>query len=104
MKPKTYNIKISDNKEPGSQTVIVEGDLSFKNAIAVKKTLHSLKLNGDTVIFQLKNVERLDITSIQSIRAIRNSLNIMGKNTHIRGELPPEIERLLKNTGFDNTL
>lgn len=104
MKSKTYNIKNSDDRELKLQTVMMEGDLGIKNSLAVKQTIQGIKFKGETVLFQLKNVEKLDITTIQTLRAIRTALNKTGKKTKLQAELTPEVERLLKNTGFDNTL
>jgi anti-anti-sigma regulatory factor len=104
MKNKSYNIKISEDKVLKSHTVTMEGDLGLKNAIALKQTFQMQKFKHDTVLFQLKNVEKLDITTIQTLRAIRLALNKTGKKTQMQADLTPEVERLLKNTGFDNTL
>lgn len=102
MKSKTFNIVSS--KGPKGVTVILEGDLGIKNTEAVRNALMALKLNSDSVTFHLKNVEKLDITSIQNIRALKNNLVSQGRKVTVNAELPPEIERLLKNTGFENTL
>jgi anti-anti-sigma regulatory factor len=104
MKNKTFNISISDNKNLKSQTLLIEGDLCIKNAVAIKQILQSIKLKGDSMTFQLKNVERIDITFIQLIRSFRIFLKDSGVETFIKTDLNQETERLLRNAGFDNTL
>jgi anti-anti-sigma regulatory factor len=104
MKNKTFNIRTLIDKDLKEQSVIFEGDLGLNNAEAIKKTIQTLKLNGEAFTIHLKNVEKLDITLIQIIKALRIALFNKGKKTKILSELPQDIERLLKNTGFDKTL
>ncbi len=104
MKNKTFIIKNMAGKDPKIMTVVFEGDLGIKNAEDIKKTVQTLKFNADSVTLQLKNVEKLDITTIQTLRALRKSLNDKGKNVSLTSSVPQEIERLLSNTGFDKTL
>lgn len=104
MKAKTFNILTLDSKGAKEQTIVFEGDLGIKNTEAIRSAIQTLKFKSDTINLHLKNVEKLDITSIQNIRALRKALYDRGKNVTTTAELPPEIERLLKNTGFDNSL
>jgi hypothetical protein len=101
MKNKTFIIKTLYNKDSKSQTVVFEGDLGIKNAESIKTSVQTLKINSDSVSIHLKNVEKLDITTIQILRAMRFDLTGKGKKINIILELPHEIERLLNNTGFD---
>ena len=101
MKNKTFIIKTLNNKDPKSQTVVFEGDLGIKNAELIKTTVQTLKFNSDSVSIHLKSVEKLDITTIQTLRAMKIALTGKGKKINMIFELPHEIERLLKNTGFD---
>jgi anti-anti-sigma regulatory factor len=104
MKNKTFIIKTLNSKDSNSQTVVFEGDLGIKNAEAIKSAVQALKLNSDSVSFHLKSVEKMDITTIQTLRALSLSLKGKGKEINIIKDLPQEVERLLKNTGFDNLL
>jgi anti-anti-sigma regulatory factor len=104
MKNKTFIIKILHNKDSKGQTILFEGDLGIKNAEAINATVKTLKFNSDTVSIHLKSVEKLDITTIQVLRALGISLTEKGKKIDLILELPHEIERLMKNTGFDKIL
>jgi hypothetical protein len=104
MKNKTFNIKSTVNSKLKSQTVTCEGDLGIKNAAAIKESIQSMNFKSESVTFRLKNVEKFDITSIQTVRAIGYSLLNKGKSVQISAEFPKDIERLMKNTGFDNIL
>jgi anti-anti-sigma factor len=104
MKNKTFLIKNLTGKDPKVQTLTFEGDLGIKNAEEIKKTIQTMKFSADLVSLQLKNVEKLDITTIQTIIALKNSLKTRGKDVSLTSALPQEIERLLSNTGFEKIL
>jgi anti-anti-sigma regulatory factor len=104
MKNRTFNIKALNSKDPRIQTVIFEGDLGIKNAGIIHETIQSLKISAESVTLSLKSVEKIDITTIQNIRALRNELTSQGKKVEVTTNLTPEIERLLRNTGFDKTI
>jgi anti-anti-sigma regulatory factor len=101
MKNRTFIIKTLNNKDSKGQTIIFEGDLGIKNAEAIKNTLQTIKVSSDTVSLHLKNVEKLDITTLQILKAFETNLSDKQKTINIVTELPQEIERLLNNTGFD---
>jgi len=103
MKGKTFSIMSLNSKGKG-QTILFEGDLGIKNSEAIRSTIQTMKFNSDNLTIQLRNVEKLDITSVQNIRALRKLLFSRGKKVTTVSELPQEIERLLTNTGFDNNL
>jgi len=104
MKDQPFSIKTSLNQASNSLTIIFEGDLGIKNAEEIKNTIQTIDISGDSVTMHLKNVENLDITSIQTIMALRIFLNSKGKKTNLLLEIPQNIERLLKNTGLDKTM
>lgn len=104
MKNRSFSVVGIDGKGSKGKTVVFEGDLGIKNAEAIRTTVSTMKYTSDAITIHLKNVEKLDITTIQNIRALRKKLNDGGKKITIKSELPQEIERLLGNTGFDNTL
>ena len=79
MKNKTFIIKTLNNKDSKSQTVVFEGDLGIKNAEAIKNTIQTLRFNSDTVSIHLKSVEKMDITTIQILRALNIALTDKGK-------------------------
>lgn len=101
MKNKSFNI--IKKGQLNSQTFVMEGDLSIKNAAAIRKTLLSHKTGG-SVEFHLTNVEKLDITTVQLVYSFRNMLEKEGKKFSLTPELLPETEKLLKATGFENLL
>lgn len=101
MKMKTFSINRSVQAD--SQTFVMEGDLSIRNAAAIRKTILSHKA-GESVELHLKNVEKLDITTVQLIFSFRNFIESQGKKFNIIPELKPETEKLLKTTGFENIL
>jgi len=104
MKNRTFSIKTQTGRDPKTQTVVFEGDLGIKNAENILDTIRTMKFTGESVMINLKSVEKLDITTIQSLRALKRELTAGGKKVEINATLSPETDRLLKNTGFDKTL
>jgi anti-anti-sigma regulatory factor len=104
MKSKTFNIRTSNNNSSKVQTIHLEGDLGINNSVAIKKSIAEMSFTGETVAIQIKNVERLDVTFLQILRALKTSLEKDGKKTDIISEIPKDIELLLLNTGFETTL
>lgn len=104
MRNKTFSIKSAINKDSKVQTLTFEGDLGIKNCESIRNTLLAIKFNNGPVTLHLKNVEKLDITSIQIIRAVRKAVASGGGNTEVRMDLSQEISRLLTNAGFGKEL
>ena len=104
MKNKTFSIKTSIDKSSKVQNLFFEGNLALINASAIKKTIQAMTFKSDSVIIHLSSVEKLDITFIQIIRALRIVLEKEGKKTSTVSEVPGDIERLLTNSGFYKTL
>jgi anti-anti-sigma regulatory factor len=104
MKNKTFNIKTSNNNSSKVQTILLEGDLSINNSVAIKKSVQAMSFTGDSVVIQIRNVDRMDITFLQTLKALKTSIEMNGKKTEINSEIPKEIELLLLSTGFETTL
>jgi hypothetical protein len=104
MKNKTFIIKTLNEDGSKAETLVIEGDLGIKNAEAIKSAIKSINIKMNSVKIYLKNVGKLDITTIQTIRAFSNDLGNKGKTVSLIAELPSEIERLLTNTGFDKII
>ena len=93
---------IRSKKENGSktQTLVLEGDLSIRNAALIKKKLAAVKFTGDIIRIHLNNVDNLDITIIQIMYSLVNTLENQGKKIEIYSELPDDLEKVLINAGF----
>jgi anti-anti-sigma regulatory factor len=104
MKQKTFNCKINQGDNPGSLTLILEGDLGLRNSSAIGTFLNSTAFDCEKVTVHLKNVEKLDITTLQYIKALQQQLQASRVKTEIISDLPDELKRLLGNTGFSSLL
>lgn len=102
MKTQTYKVTASEVKKGKILEVIFEGDLSLKNAGAILKSLQALKTVCHTVVLKIRNVAKLDITTIQTIRVFKTKLSADGKDISVEAELSGETERLLKNSGINS--
>lgn len=97
-------IKSVYSKDTKVLTISLEGDLGIKNSEAIIEALRSLKFTANSIIISLRNIEKLDITTIQTLRAFRDYLSGRGLAVETKTDLPQEIDRLLTNTGFGKTL
>jgi anti-anti-sigma regulatory factor len=102
MKNQTFTLKIS-KKDKNTQILSLEGDLSRINAVAIKTVMLESQSSADSITLQIKNVEKLDITTIQIIRAMTSFLNRKGKQVEVISDLKPDSEKLLINSGFSKT-
>jgi ABC-type transporter Mla MlaB component len=100
MKQKTFNCKINEGDNPGSQTLVLEGDLGMRNSSAIGTFLNAATFNCEKVTVHLKNVEKLDVTTIQYVKALEQQLLRNQLQVGIVAELPEELKRLLANSGF----
>ena len=103
MKSQTFKIRNSINKKSSVQVLLFEGDLGIRNAEAILKSVQDLKFDLERVSIHLRNIEKIDLTTIQTIRALRTFLTGLGKSTDVLCDIPQDIEKLLINTGFDKS-
>lgn len=100
MKQKTFSIKSSVAGDMKSMDVMLEGDLGIRNAAAIKKSLTAIEFQAENAKFHFRNVEKIDITTIQTFAALSRHLHMKGKKAESDVSFSPEICELLKNTGF----
>lgn len=102
MKQKSFSIR--NNEESGSnKSWVLEGDLGLKNAASLRKSLLETRFANGENVMHIRNVEKLDITTIQNIQSLRKQLESSGKKLVVEAELPDSILRLMANTGFSST-
>ncbi|MGE5419009.1 MAG: hypothetical protein ACM3UT_02440 [Chloroflexota bacterium] len=101
MKTATFKISSSEVNNGEIIEIVLEGDLSIRNAAAILKSIRSLKSGYDTATLKLRNVAKLDITTLQTIRVFKNKLSAEGKNARVEADIPEETRKLLRNSGFD---
>ncbi|MCP4311681.1 MAG: hypothetical protein GY790_10495 [Bacteroidetes bacterium] len=100
MSKASFHNTIKRDKKTGIQTIVLGGDLSIRNAVAIQKKLNAVKYTGDVISIQLKNVENLDITIVQMVYSLTNTLAGQDKIFEINSELPEDLEKVLANAGF----
>lgn len=101
MKHKTFSFRSSQSNSNGLHELTLEGDLGIRNAVAIRKSLDSVEFNGSSVSMKLRNVEKMDVTSIQNILAFRKTLGKKERSLNISANVTAEIQNLLKNTGLN---
>ncbi len=87
------------------QTIIrFSGQLIINHIEKIVEVVKSgLKTDKDLQI-EIDNPESVDVTFIQLVLALKATLAANGKATNINAELKPEVQALIKNSGFQYVL
>ncbi|HEX2920462.1 MAG TPA: STAS domain-containing protein [Bacteroidales bacterium] len=101
MKNKTFTFKTSPGNKNGLQEIKLEGDLGIRNAVDLKSMLDTVKISGDNIIINLREVEKIDVTTIQNLVLFRNIQETNKRTTTVSAvDLDKETGKLLINSGF----
>jgi hypothetical protein len=103
VKNKTFDLKVT-GKDPETQKVTIGGDLGIRNGLELKRSLHAIKFRKKKIVIHLRDVEKLDVTTIQTLRAYKGWVIAGGRQAEIITEFSPENLKLLLNAGFDRAL
>jgi ABC-type transporter Mla MlaB component len=104
MTKSTFHYKSTIEKETNTQRIVLKGDLSIRNAVNIKKKIRATKLTKENVKIQIIDVDNVDLTFIQLLISLKNSLIELGKNVEISSELPENAELLIRNSGFNKVM
>ena len=104
MNNKTYTVRSLKNQKKNLQTVRFEGDLSLKNSISLHKKVKSLKITTDHLNVHLNNVEKMNVTFIQILYALKAKLEGRGVSVEVDSTLSGELKNIIHNTGFRNII
>lgn len=99
MKKETYIINTNRGKK-GDYELVLEGDLSIKNILSIKNALPDTEIRKCNVTLKLRNIEKLDLTTIQVLDAYKRKLNDNGCETVVSAILPEEIQGLITKSGL----
>ncbi|GAH69845.1 unnamed protein product [marine sediment metagenome] len=95
------NIEPGKKKDGGKATLILNGDLSYKNSDSIKKEIISVVEQYNNIELQLENVEELDITCIQIFYSLKNTFSKAGKKITFKTSLPENLKAIIMNSGFN---
>ncbi len=95
----SFNVRLKVDNKTKMQTLVLEGELGISNANAIKAKLLAMNFTSDLSI-KIKNVETLDLSSLQLIYSLVKTLHSKGLKANIESELPERMQESLRNTGF----
>jgi anti-anti-sigma regulatory factor len=95
----SYQVLLEVDSTSKMQNLFLEGELGIANAEAIRLKLLSMDFTGDVNI-KLRNVETLDLSSLQLVYSFIKSLHSKGFKANLESELPERMKDSLKNTGF----
>ena len=99
MKTESFSITTSDINISDKQ-LILEGQLTIKNAASIKRDLLSALDSSQSVILVFKNVVKIDLSVLQLLVALQKSAVLHNKKLSVDGELTGNVKSVLLNSGL----
>lgn len=102
----TYNINLSPFTSEGKSAVkvVIEGDLSIRNAQNLKEPLEAAFNKYDLFEVELQNITALDITSIQLMYSLKKAVRAKSKTMNLTLNVSEEIQNVLEYSGLTKIL
>jgi anti-anti-sigma regulatory factor len=84
----------------GGMQLIVKGELTVQNSMALKESLTSMLIHQGEIKISLRDVQTLDVSSIQLLLAFRKTLDLFERSCIIIWPENKAIEELLYKSGI----
>jgi ABC-type transporter Mla MlaB component len=101
MKQETYVVSNS-REENGDYELVFEGDLGIKNITSIKKSLALTEFRECNVRINFRNVEKLDLSTIQILDSYKRTLNDNGCKTVVSAVFPEDLQGLILKSGLSS--
>lgn len=100
MKNAKILIEPDSGKKEEQVSIRLEGDLTIRNMEALKEKLAPLTEQAEKLSMEVRNVESMDLSFIQLIQSLSQSMTANGKGLSVSLSLQKEVKELLEKTGF----
>ena len=104
LKDATIYVQPSRRKKIKKTKVLLEGSLTISNVGQFMKEVTPLFDTFDYVDFQLKNIDRLDLSYIQLLFHLKSFYGQRNKSVTIDSELSGEIKKIVVQSGFEDLM
>ena len=104
IKDAVIHLKPSRRKKIRKTKVLLEGSLTINNVNQFKEEVTPLFDSYDYVDFQLKNIDRLDLSYIQMLFHLKQFYGNRNKSVTIDSELSGEIKKVVVQSGFEDLM
>lgn len=90
------SLKTTKSKNANEINVIIEKDFSVINIEELYKELKEIVNQNEVINLELKNIENFDLSSIQLIYSLRNSI----VKLNLKANFKDDIKNIFINSGF----
>ena len=103
MKNQSISITVLANSVV-SIRLLMEGQLTMKNAALVKKELTAALYGSENIELVVKNILKIDLTILQLLIGLQKSAARLGKNLTLDMELTDSIQAVIRSSGLEKLL
>ncbi|RLD57152.1 MAG: hypothetical protein DRJ01_14225 [Bacteroidetes bacterium] len=97
-----FKITQKINKQSGIANIEIQGSLTIENCDSIKNKFIKAYNNFNELNITLKNIDKIDLTTIQLLYSIAKPDNNTNKKITFNTDFPEQIINLLKTTGLNN--
>ncbi len=93
-----FHFTVDDTNSTGLLTL--SGDLTIHNAIELKESFSNALEQAQQLQLNLEEVEHMDLTSLQMLFSLSQTLKKQGKSLSLSGPLPQALREVVQQAGF----
>ncbi|MBF0357518.1 MAG: STAS domain-containing protein [Magnetococcales bacterium] len=93
-------IDLSTDESNSTTTLILTGDVMIQSASQLRETLLEGISEATTLVINLEQVERIDLSTVQILCATHRALIKAGKSLLIEGAIPESVQETVADAGY----
>jgi anti-anti-sigma factor len=93
-------IDFSIDESSSTGTLTLSGDLTIQHASTLKETLLEGISNAQSLVINLEQVERMDLSTVQLLCAANRALQKADKNLVVAGAIPSAVKDTILESGY----
>ncbi len=97
-------IDFSIDESNSTGTLVLSGDQTVQNAAILKETILEGIGNVDSLVMNLEQVERVDLSTVQVLCAAHRTLKKAGKALVLAGSVPATVTETIADAGFNGCM
>lgn len=84
--------------------LLIKNELTINNISEVKQEIAPLISNYEHFSLSLREIENIDLSAVQLLYSLRQTLEKKGKGIELDLQLPDELRSIVENAGFKDLL
>ena len=99
---KEFQLNTTTDKSSGTTNVSLQGKLDIANIADIHSELLKILKGSKKIVFELKNFEEADVSTVQLLKAFKNTCTANKVEVNFSIELSEDTESLFSKAGFSN--